>query len=234
MGKNLRQQARGKGGPRYRSPGHRFLGRVSYSFIPAGAKHGVVENIIDAPGRNIPLAVVDFAGKKVLQIPNEAMAVGQKISFESPEPGNILQLRNIPEGTKIYNIELNPGDGGKLCRSSGSSSIITTKEGRRCTVLLPSGKAKALSAECRASMGSVAGAGRLSKPFMKAGTKFYAMRAVNRLWPRTSGISMNPVDHPFGGKTKPGKHKTVSRHMPPGKKVGSISASRMGKRKRKS
>ncbi|MBI2076577.1 MAG: 50S ribosomal protein L2 [Candidatus Aenigmarchaeota archaeon] len=233
MGKNLRQQARGKGGPRYRSPGHRFPGAVSYRYIPANVKHGIVENIIDAPGRYVPLAVVNFDGKKVLQIPHEGIRVNQQINFETPETGNILQLRSITEGTKIYNIELNPGDGGKLCRSSGSFSMLTTKEGNRCTLLLPSGKKKVVSADCRATIGTVAGFGRLSKPFMKAGTKYYAMRAVNRLWPRTSGISMNPVDHPFGGKTKPGKHKTVSRDMPPGKKVGSISASRMGKKKGK-
>lgn len=233
MGKNLRQQARGKGGPRYRSPGHRFRGAVSYRYIPANVKQGIVEDIIDAPGRYVPLAVINFGGKKVLQIPNEKMKVGQQINFQSSEPGNILKLRNIAEGTKIYNIELNPGDGGRLCRSSGAFSIISTKESNRCAILLPSGKTKSLSADCRATIGNAAGDGRLAKPFMKAGTKFYAMRAMNKLWPRTSGISMNPVDHPFGGKTKPGKHKTVSKDMPPGRKVGSISPRRMGKKKRK-
>ena len=79
----------------------------------------------------------------------------------------------------------------------------------------------------------MAAGGRKDKPFRKAGTKFYAMRTLNRMWPRVKGVAMNPVDHPFGGKTKPGKAKTVSRNMPPGKKVGSISARRMGKRKRK-
>lgn len=233
MGKNLRQQARGKGGPRYRSPGHRFLGDVSYTYIPVNVQQGIVEDIVDAPGRSAPLAIVNFGGSKVLYLPPEGMSIGQQIDFQSPAKGNILQLTKIPEGTKVYNIELNPGDGGRICRSSGAFAMLISKEKNVCTVLLPSGEKKILNARCKASIGTVAGAGRTEKPFMKAGTKYYAMRAFNRLWPRTKGVAMNPVDHPFGGKTKPGKHKTVSRGMPPGRKVGSVAARRMGKRKRK-
>lgn len=234
MGKNLRQQARGKGGPRYRSPGHRFLGDVSYSYIPASVKEGVIEDIVDAPGRYAPLAVVNFGGSKVLYLPAEGVAVGQRIDFESPGTGNILEIGKIPEGTKIYNIELAPGDGGRLCRSSGAFAMLISKERGACTVLLPSGTKKVLLAKCRATIGAAAGSGRVEKPFMKAGTKYYAMRSMNRLWPRTKGVAMNPVDHPFGGKAKPGKPKSVSRHMSPGRKVGSISPRRMGKKKGKS
>ncbi|MFH0832684.1 MAG: 50S ribosomal protein L2 [Candidatus Aenigmatarchaeota archaeon] len=233
MGKNLRQQARGTGSPRYRSPAHRFLGEVNYSQIPDGASSGMIVDILDAPGRTSPVSVIDFSGKRILQIAHEGASVGQKIDFEAPNNGNILELRNVPEGTKIYNIELHPGDGGKICRSSGCFATITGKEKNKCTILLPSKQKKILPLRCRATIGVVSGAGRTEKPFMKAGTKWYAMRAVNRYYPHVSGVSMNAVDHPFGGKAKPGKHKTVSRNMPPGKKVGSISARRMGKKKRK-
>lgn len=233
MGKNLRQQARGKGGPRYRSPGHRFLGDVSYVYIPTNVQQGVVEDIVDAPGRYTPLAVVNFNGSKVLYLPPAGLTLGQRIDFESPDTGNILELGKIPEGTKIFNVELTPGDGGRLCRSSGAFAILMSKEKNICTVLLPSGAKKSLLVKCRATIGSAAGFGRTEKPFMKAGTKYYAMRALNRLWPHTKGVAMNPVDHPFGGKTKPGKHKSVSRHMPPGRKVGAISPRRLGKKKRK-
>ncbi len=234
MGKNLRQQARGKGSPRYRSPGHRYMGDVSYSYIPAEAKEGIVVSISDAPGRTTPLAAIDFGGKKVLQIPGEGMKVGQKINVETEaKEGGILELGKIPEGSKIYNIELRPGDGGRLCRSSGSFATLITKEAGRIVVLMPSKKKKILPARCKATVGTAAGGGRIEKPFRKAGLKYHAMRSMGRLYPRVSGVAMNPVDHPFGGSTKPGKHKTVSRHMPPGKKVGSISASRMGKKKRK-
>ena len=103
--------------------------------------------------------------------------------------------------------------------------------GDKTVILLPSKKKKIISSKCRAMIGVVAGSGRLEKPFKKAGAKYYKMRAFGKVYPRTSGVSMNAVDHPFGGKTKPGKHITVSRHMPPGKKVGSISPKRTGKRK---
>lgn len=235
MGKNLRQQARGKGSPRYRSPGHRYLGNVSYAYIPAEAKEGVVVGISDAPGRTTPLATIDFGGKKVLQIPNEGMNVGQKIHTETAETkeGDILELEKIPEGSKIYNIELRPGDGGRLCRSSGNFATLITKESGKAVLLLPSKQKKTLLTECRATIGAAAGSGRIEKPFRKAGLKYHAMRAMGRLYPRVSGVAMNSVDHPFGGSAKPGKHKTVSRHAPPGRKVGSLAARRMGKKKRK-
>ncbi len=232
MGKNLIQQRRGKGTPRYRSPGHRFVGKVSYTYIPDDAQRGVVEDIIDAPGRTTPLAVINFNGQKFLQIAHQGMHVGQKVDFDETREGNILPLGKVQEGSKIYNVELNPGDGGKLCRASGCFATLISKEGGKVVVLLPSKEKKTLSAECRATVGSVASSGRTERPFMKAGSKFYAMRALNRLWPRTKGVAKNAVDHPFGGQTKPGKVKSVSRHMPPGKKVGSISPRRMGKKKR--
>ena len=228
MGKNLRQQRRGRGfSPRYASPGHRFAGKPSY---PKKMQEGVVEDIIHAPGRSTPLALADFSGEKHLLIPHGNMRIGQRISGDFGE-GNVLQLRDIPEGTKIYNIEIIPNDGGRLCRSSGAFATMITRGNEKCVVLMPSKEKKVLPGLCRATIGTVASSGRVDKPFMKAGNMFFAMRTRNKLWPRTSGVHMNPVNHPFGGQTRPGKHKTVSRHMPPGKKVGSISPRRTGKRK---
>ena len=231
MGKNLRQQRRGKGSPRYRSPSHRFVGKPQYR-IPRDATSGVVKNIIDAPGRLTPIAEIDVAGKKMLQVPHEGMEIGQQISFSEPTQGSIVPLRNISEGTKIYNIETLPGDGGKICRASGSFAILTTKGKNSCMLLLPSKQKKVLSSGCLATVGVASGSGRTEKPFMKAGTKYHAMKGMNRPYPRTSGVSKNPVDHPFGGSAKPGKHKSVKRSMPPGKKVGSVSPRRTGKRKK--
>ena len=126
-----------------------------------------------------------------------------------------------------------PGDGGKLCRASGSFAILITKEKGRCVLLLPSKQKKIVPSECLATIGTAAGSGRTEKPFMKAGMKYHAMKAMNRLYPRTRGVAMNPVDHPIGGRGRPGKHKTVKRSMPPGRKVGSVAARRTGKKKRK-
>lgn len=229
MGKQLRSQRRGRGSPRYRSPGHRYLGAIKY---PKVFNEGEILDIVHAPGRRGPLAIVDNNGKKEMMIATEGMSAGQLIS-NTAEHGNLTQLSKIPDGTKICNIEIFPGDGGKICRSSGTFATVISHDERRCIILLPSKRKKVLSGNCRAMIGTVSASGRKDKPFMKAGKKHHIMKAMGRLYPHTSGVAMNAVDHPFGGKTRPGKPKTVSRGMPPGRKVGSISPRRVGKRKGK-
>ena len=202
-----------------KKPSYRYKKKVSHE-----KGIGIIKDIKHASGKRSPMAIVDYSGKKALQLAGAGMKVGQSIS--SPELGE------IPEGSQIYNIELHPGDGGKICKSPGTSATLLAKEKGKCIVLLPSKIKKTFSSKCRAIIGTVAGSGLDDKPFMKAGSKFHTMKALGRLYPRTSGVAMNPIDHPFGGSAKPGKHKTVSRHFPPGKKVGSISPRRMGKKKR--
>lgn len=229
MGKNLRQQRRGRGTPKYRYPSHRCIGNITYTNMPL-SETGVVADIVHARGRHTPVAVIDFAGERRLTIANEGAQVGQIINNDTN--GSILKLKAVPEGSKIYNIELIPGDGGRLCRSSGAFATMISKESGVCTVLLPSKKKKVLSTECLATVGTAASSGRTEKPFRKAGTRFYAMRARGKLYPYVSGVAMNAVDHPFGGQTRPGKVKTVSRHASPGRKVGSISPKRTGRKKK--
>lgn len=231
MGKRLRQQRRGKGTPKYKAPSHRYAGKVKYS---KDVEEGKVIDIVHAPGKKTPVAIVDYEGKKCMMIPPEGMVVGQVITPTGRNTGTITEIGNVPEGTKVYNVEIHPGDGGKLCRTSGSFATVITQDRKKTVILLPTKAKKVISSRCRATIGTVASTGRKDKPFMKAGRKYYAMKAFGKLHPRTSGVSMNAVDHPFGGSTKPGKSKTVSRHMPSGKKVGSISPSRVGKKKRKS
>ena len=100
-------------------------------------------------------------------------------------------------------------------------------------IKLPSNKEKAFLPTCRAAIGIAAGAGRLEKPFMKAGTKFFKMRARNKLYPKVCGISMNAVDHPFGGchSTHKGRPTLSPRSAPPGRKVGKIAPRRTGKKR---
>ncbi|MEK6887574.1 MAG: 50S ribosomal protein L2 [Candidatus Aenigmatarchaeota archaeon] len=229
MGKPLRQQRRGKGSPRYRVPSHNYIGKISYASLPVG--EGQVIDIVHSPGRRTPAAIVDFGGHKKLMLPAEGVFVGQTIG-NTTNNGNITQLKNVPEGTKIFNIELHPGDGGKICRASGAFATIVSKDATRCTILLPSRQKKAISLDCKATIGVIASSGRTEKPFMKAGTKHHSMKALGKLYPHTSGVSMNCVNHPFGGSKHPGRPKTVSRHMPPGKKVGSISPRRTGRKKK--
>ena len=87
---------------------------------------------------------------------------------------------------------------------------------------------------CRATIGIPAAGGRVEKPWVKVGKKWHAMHARGKIYPRSAGVAMSPVDHPYGGRSKrPRTSKTVSRDAPPGAKVGSIAARRVGKRKGK-
>ena len=98
--------------------------------------------------------------------------------------------------------------------------------------MMPNKKEIILSGDCRATIGRIAGSGRISKPFVTAGRKFHKMKARNKLWPRTSAVKMNAVDHPFGsGRGKRIKSKIAKRNAPHGKRVGHIRPSRTGRRK---
>jgi len=230
MGKNLIQQRRGKRNTRYLSPSHRFIGKPKYNM--ANGAQGTVKKIIHAAGRLGPLAIVEYQDKNELMIPSEGTRTGQKIVYCNPDQiGNIVQLKQVSEGMKIFNIELNPGDGGKLCRSPGCFATVVTSGENKCIIELPSRKQITLSSECKATLGIPSGYGRDEKPFVKAGRKFMLMHSRGKLYPKVRGTAMNAVDHPFGGRNL-GKHKTVSRHAPPGRKVGSISPTRTGKTKK--
>jgi len=229
MGKRIIQRARGKGGPPYRSPSHRFPGKISYKF-----KKAKVIDIIHDSSRDAPLAKLKTDGKEKLIIAAEGLKVGDNLDMEGKaEIGNVLPLHKVPKGSFIFAVETYPGSGPKLCCSAGTKAFIVSSESGKVIVQMPSKEFKSLNPKCLATVGVAAGGGRGEKPFVKAGQKFHLMHARNKLWPRTSGVKMNPVDHPFGGKTKPGISMTISRHAPPGAKVGSISARRTGRKKKK-
>ena len=98
---------------------------------------------------------------------------------------------------------------------------------------MPSKKEKKFHQNCRATIGIIAGHGRLEKPFVKAGKKYYLKKAKSKLWPRTSAVKMNVIDHPFGsGRGKNVKSKIAKRNAPPGAKVGLIRPKRVGRKKR--
>lgn len=236
MGKNLIQQARGKGGPTYRAPSFRYQGKAKHPSV-SETLEGEVIDLITCQGHSAPLAKVKYAsGEVTLMIAPEGLRVGQKISAgaEAPlERGNTLPLRMIPEGAAVYNIEGQPGDGGKFVRSSGTAAKVVTKMRDTVIVILPSKKKKEFHPECRASIGMVSGGGRPEKPLLKAGNSFFKAKAKNKLWPVVSGSAMNAVDHPFGNArtSRKSKAKPVSRNAPPGRKVGMIAARRTGRKK---
>ncbi len=239
MGKNLIQQARGKGGPTYRAPSHAFQGQAKHrSFSREGNVQGTVVDIINCPGHTAPLAVIQYDdGEKNLTIAPEGIATGDIVQAgEDAElwAGNIAFLRNIPEGTLIYNIESSPGDGGKFVRSSGTFARVVSHQKGRVSVMLPSKKRRDFSGECRAAISLAAGGGRTEKPFYKAGRKYHAKRAKNKLYPMISGAAQNAVDHPFGNtrSSRKSKARTVPKNAPPGRKVGMLRARRTGRKKK--
>ena len=238
MGKRIIPQARGKGGPRYRAPSFRYKGSAVHKSISDSVVNGKIIDLVKCQGHSAPLAKIKYeSGEQVLILAPEGVKVGDSVSCGQGAPvkaGNTMNLSEVPEGTLIYNIESRPGDGGKFCRSSGTFARVLTKMGSNVVVELPSKKQKTFHNNCRANIGVIAGGGRTEKPFLKAGRKYYAMKARNKLWPIVCGQSMNAVDHPHGGSTSSKKNYpyTVSRNAPPGAKVGAIAAKRTGRKKR--
>jgi len=238
MGKNLIQQARGKGGPTYRAPSFRYKGEAKHNRSAGEQLEGEVQEFVHCQGHSAPLVQVRFNnGETCLTIAAEGLKVGQKVESgpaTGNEIGNTAQLVNIPEGAMIYNIEGVPGDGGKFVRASGTFARILGKVPDGVQVQLPSKKKKTFSPMCRASIGVVAGGGRPEKPIMRAGTAFYKNKAKNKLWPIIGGSSQNAVDHPFGNKrtSRKSKARPIARTAPPGRKVGMIAARRTGRKKK--
>jgi len=237
MGKRIISQHRGKGGLTYRVRRKAFKHEIKYPLKLEGT--GEVLKLIHSAGHSAPIAKIKIGEKIFYNVAPNKMYQGQKINFgKNLEVGNILALKDIPTKTVVYNIESRPRDGGKFIRTAGSSATVVKKEKGKVKLLMPSKKEKEFNSDCRASIGVVAGAGRLTKPIVKAGKKYYIKKAKSKLWPRTSALKMNAIDHPFGsgrGKnlTHGGLGKIPKRNAPPGAKVGSIRASKTGKRKGK-
>ncbi len=241
MGTRLRSQKRGHGSPVYQAPSHRYFADVMYPKSPSTTQIGQALRLIDDVGRHPLLAeFIREDGTKFYNIASEGMSVGSRIEIGPlPTPnalalGSIHPLSVIPDGTSVFNLELRQGDGGKLCRSAGAVAYVVAhnEENGNVTVLLSSKQTKILKGNCRATVGVACGGGRLEKPLMKAGTAFHKAHATNKMWPFVRGTAMAAYDHPHGGKSL-GKPNTVARSTPPGRKTGSVAASRTGRRRGK-
>jgi large subunit ribosomal protein L8e len=112
--------------------------------------------------------------------------------------GNVLPLSALPEGTVICNVEEKPGDRGSLARASGNYATVVGHDvdAGVTRLRLPSGSKKIVKSAARATLGIVAGGGRIDKPMLKAGTAHHKYRVKRNCWPKTRGVAMNPVDHP--------------------------------------
>ncbi|HUB92743.1 MAG TPA: 50S ribosomal protein L2 [Candidatus Saccharimonadales bacterium] len=238
MGKPLKQQRRGKGSNAYTKPPLAQKAEIAFRNERLNKKLiGEVIDFIDDPGHSAPLMLVrhdDFTESKFFA--PEGIKIGDRIQEGAGAEhtlGSILTLSEIPDGMPVYNIESKPGDGGKFARGAGAYATIIAHTGNTVTVSLPSKSVIELESGCRAAIGAVSGGGQSTKPIMKAGKNFYIKHALNKRWPLNRGVKMNPVDHPFGGKQHhKGASSMTSRNAPPGRKVGHIAASRVGRKKR--
>jgi len=232
MGKRIIQQARGHGSSTYRVKKRAFTIKVKYPAKLSG--EGTVLRLLDSAGHSAPLAKIKYSEGVFYMPAFKNMFEGQKINFGGKEvkDGNIMELKDIPVKTFVYNIESTPKDGGVFIKTGGSYGTVTKVVEGEVFVLMPSKKEKKFNKNCRAVVGIAAGSGRLDKPVLKAGKKHHIKKSKGKLWPRTSAVKMNAIDHPFGsGRGKNPKSKIAKRNAPPGRKVGLLRPKRTGKRK---
>ena len=236
MGKRIIAQRRGRATRRFIAPSHRYFAKVKHK-ITKDINFGKVIELTHSISHSAPLALVKYDdGEKKYIIAPEGIGVGDLVVIGSNaeiKTGNTLPLSQIPEGTSVYNIEEKAGDGGKYARASGTFAKLIAKTKDKVVLLMPSKKEKQFSNNCRATIGTVSGGGRLEKPFIKAGKRWHAMRARGRLYPIVSPVAMNAVEHPFGsGRGRHmGKSSVPPRFAPPGRNVGHIKARRTGRKK---
>lgn len=231
MGKRIISQARGKGSLTYQARKKAFVYRVKYPMKTGEAK---ILALVHSPAHSAPLIRAQIENEIFYTPAFSGAVVGQSIAIGSrTEQGDIATLSLVQPGTSVYNLERNPGDGGKMVRVAGSSALVHKKyEHGKVGVLMPNKHEIILNGQCRVSVGVIAGDGRQQKPFVTAGRKFYKMKARNKMWPRTSAVKMNAVDHPFGsGRGKRIKSKIAKRNAPPGRRVGHIRPRRTGRAK---
>jgi len=188
----------GKMTMRYIGGGHKQLYRLidfkrDKKDIPA-----TVATIEYDPNRTARIALLHYAdGEKRYIIAPEGLQVGKVVlSGDSvvPEIGNTIKLANIPLGSIIHNIEINPGRGGQIARSAGAYAQLAARDGKYATVKMPSGETRMILVTCTATIGSVSNSDHANEVLGKAGRKRWLGRR-----PRVRGVAMNPVDHPMGG-----------------------------------
>ncbi|MGN7822887.1 50S ribosomal protein L2 [Chitinophaga varians] len=199
--------------PAKRSGGRNAQGRMSMRYIGGGHKKAyrvvdfkrektdipaTVKTIEYDPNRSAFIALISYAdGEKRYIIAPQGLQVGSTvISGENvaPEVGNALPLKNMPLGTVVHNIELQPGKGGAIARSAGAYAQLSNKEERYAVLKMPSGELRKVLNTCMATVGTVSNSDHALQSIGKAGANRW--RGIR---PRNRGVAMNPVDHPMGG-----------------------------------
>jgi large subunit ribosomal protein L2 len=157
-----------------------------------------VSSIEYDPNRTAFIALLNYAdGEKRYILAPQGLQVGMTVTSGDsvdPEVGNSLQLKHMPLGTVVHNIEMQPGQGGKLARSAGSSAQLTNKEDKYAILKMPSGEIRRVLINCYATVGVVSNSDHQLQSMGKAGRNRW-----KGIKPRNRGVAMNPVDHPMGG-----------------------------------
>jgi large subunit ribosomal protein L2 len=199
--------------PVKKTGGRNFQGRRAMRYIGGGSKQmyrkidfkrnkqnieGTVKTIEYDPNRTAFIALIAYAdGEKRYILAPQGLQVGQKIisgDAVAPELGNALMFKNMPLGTNVHNIEMQPGQGGILVRSAGTSAQLSNKEEKYAILKMPSGELRKILINCYATVGVVSNSDHNLESMGKAGRNRW-----KGIRPRNRGVAMNPVDHPMGG-----------------------------------
>jgi len=192
------RNVQGRRAMRYIGGGHKKMYRIidfkrSKKNIPA-----TVASIEYDPYRTAFIALLNYAdGEKRYILAPQGLAVGATVisgDDVAPEVGNALQMKFMPLGTNIHNIEMQPGQGGKLVRSAGATAQLTNKEEKYAVLKMPSGELRKVLINCYATVGVVSNSDHSLQSMGKAGRNRW-----KGIKPRNRGVAMNPVDHPIGG-----------------------------------
>jgi large subunit ribosomal protein L2 len=188
----------GRRAMRYIGGGHKKQYRIidfkrNKKNIPA-----TVATIEYDPNRSAFIALLNYAdGEKRYIIAPQGLQVGQTVESGdnvAPELGNALQLKSMPLGTVVHNIEMQPGQGGKIARSAGASAQLSNKEEKYAVLKMPSGELRKVLINCYATVGVASNSDHSLESKGKAGRNVW-----KGIRPRVRGVAMNPVDHPMGG-----------------------------------
>jgi large subunit ribosomal protein L2 len=198
--------------PKKRTGGRNSSGHMTMRYIGGGHKKkyriidfkrqkpgtATVLTIEYDPNRTAFIALVQYGdGEKNYILAPQGLQVGAKVESgadAAPELGNSLPMKHMPLGTIVHNIEMQPGQGGKLVRSAGASAQLTNKEDRYAVLKMPSGELRKILIDCFATVGVVSNSDHNLQSMGKAGRNRW--RGIR---PRNRGVAMNPVDHPMGG-----------------------------------
>jgi large subunit ribosomal protein L2 len=165
----------------------------------------IVETVEYDPNRSCFIALIKYEdGERSYILAPNGLKVGQTVingPTASPDLGNCMPLANVPAGLEVHNIEMNPGQGGKMVRSAGGVARLGAKEGDWSVIILPSGEMRRVRSACRATIGQLGNLDWINVSLGKAGRNRH--RGVR---PHTRAKAMNPIDHPLGGTNKVRTH----------------------------